>query len=56
LHFYDSLDFYRKLLDINNMKKTDILAIKSVDFVRKLPIIDKNILKQNYEEIKKMSL
>jgi phenylacetate-CoA ligase len=56
LHFYNNLDFYRKLLSDNNIKKEDILAIKSVDFVKKLPIIDKNTLKQNYEEIRQLSL
>ncbi|MDD2870373.1 MAG: radical SAM protein [Candidatus Gracilibacteria bacterium] len=55
LHFYDNLEFYRELLLNNNISKSDIVNINSLDFIEKLPILDKDILKLNYEQIIKLS-
>lgn len=54
-HFYDNLEFYRELLLNNNISKSDIENMNSLEFIEKLPILDKVILKKNYEQILKLS-
>lgn len=54
LYFYNNLPFYKKLLEQNNIYENDIRNISDLLIIKKLPILDKNILKNNYEEIKKL--
>lgn len=56
LKFYDNLEFYRLLVEKNNIFREDILKFDNLDFIKKLPILDKKILKQNILEIKKLSI
>lgn len=51
LYFFDNLFFYKKLLKKNNIKREEIINIKTLDFIKKLPILDKKVLKENIEEI-----
>lgn len=54
LYFYDNLDFYKNMLIWKNIKREDILSIENINFINKLPILNKQILKQNIEEIYKL--
>ena len=56
LNFYDKLDFYRNLLEKNNINMEDIESIDSLNFIKNLPILDKKILKENFPEIKEFSI
>jgi len=55
LNFYSKLEFYRKLLEKNNITKNDIEKFINIDFIKKLPILNKKILKENYFEIQKLA-
>ncbi|MCI5118519.1 MAG: hypothetical protein D3913_11305 [Candidatus Electrothrix sp. LOE1_4_5] len=53
--FYDGLEFYRELLEDVGIFREDIENIDSLEFVERLPVLDKSILKENLEGIKRLS-
>lgn len=55
LFFFNNLKFYKNLLLQNWINEKDIQNISSFDILKDLPILDKKILKDNFEEIKKLS-
>lgn len=56
IHFYDNLIFYKELLLNKWISREDIKKINSLDFIVKLPILNKNILKKYFKEIEKLSI
>lgn len=54
LKFYDNLDFYRSLLEERWIFRREIENVDSLDFVERLPVLDKRILRENSDEIKKL--
>jgi len=54
LHFYNNLTFYKQLLEKNNIFINDIKNISDFSILEKLPILDKDILRENYEQILKL--
>ena len=56
LHFYDNLPFYRDLLSERWVNRRSIENANGLDFIRNLPILDKNILRGHFDEIKRLSL
>lgn len=56
LYFFDNLEFYRNLLENSWIKRENLENINSLDFIQKLPLLDKNILIENYTEIEKLSI
>lgn len=55
LFFFDNLEFYKKLLLEKWIKRQDLENIKNINIIEKLPILNKRILKENFEEIEKLS-
>lgn len=56
LHFFDNLNFYKTLLLETGIDREKIENIKTFDLVKELPVLNKQILKKNFEEIKKLSI
>lgn len=56
LYFYHNLKFYRDLLENLWIYEADIANITSLDFIKRLPILTKKILQDNYQEIEALSI
>lgn len=56
LYFFDNLSFYRNLLLKNWIKRGELEKINSVNFIKNLPILSKDIFIKNYDEIKNLSI
>jgi phenylacetate-coenzyme A ligase PaaK-like adenylate-forming protein len=55
LYFNDNLSFYKNLLLNNNINREDLVNLQSLEFISKLPILNKKILKENIIEINNLS-